>query len=637
MVEFDPLNDFDMTLSFPEMRRLWAVMMLTVLPLLNGWSDTGSPIKKPNFLWILSEDNSRHYLELFDVNGAATPNIRAMAEHGIRYEHAFSCSPVCSVARTTLMTSVYAPRIGTHFHRKIKPVTQPEGWQLFPAFLREYGYHTTNNSKKDYNVIEKGNAWDASSGKAHWSQRENASQPFFHMQSFGTSHESSLHFPREVMENTATESDPESVYIPPIFPRTDIFKYTTARYHDRIRMIDDQVGKMIRDLEEAGELENTFIFYFGDHGGVLPGSKGYIYERGVHVPLVVRIPDNFRHLVDCVNDAVSPGFVSFIDFGPTLLHLAGVRIPEYMDGRPILGDKDVMNEVHARNSTFSYADRFDEKYDMVRAVRVGPWKYIRNFQGYYPDGLQNNYRYKMLAYEEWRQQFNEGILNPVQASFFNPRPAEMLFNVEEDPYETQDLAGNPAHRKTLRDMRRHLNSHMRNMPDLSFFPENVLVNEAVDKPLEFAKANRKKINHYQRICNLALQPYSRVAEELEAALKSEDPIARYWGLSVCSQFGSAAKTQIRNVMDLTTDTDPLTRLKAAEFLALVDKENPVPVIHYILQTNEDPVVSLIVLNSVVFLRDHLGFDGWEISRQSVKATNPEVMRRIEYLQNDQTN
>ena len=240
------------------------------------------------------------------------------------------------------------------------------------------------------------------------------------------SHESSLHFKRNVYENEKTTNDPTSVELADYFPDTPLFRYTHARYLDRMQMIDGIVGRTVQKLKDDGLLEDTFVFYFGDHGGVLPRGKGYIYESGLHVPLVVRIPENFKHLVDANAGSRVKGFVSFIDFGPTAINLAGGKVPKLMDGQPFLGPGIDMTEVNARDEAYGYADRFDEKYDLVRSIRKGKYQYIRNFQPYLPDGLQNNYRYKMLAYTEWRDLFNAGKLTGVQRQFFEPQAGGSL-------------------------------------------------------------------------------------------------------------------------------------------------------------------------------------------------------------------
>jgi uncharacterized sulfatase len=202
------------------------------------------------------------------------------------------------VARTTLITGCYAPRVGTQFHRRSKESNLPGELRMFPWYLRQAGYFTTNNSKKDYNAVEGKGVWDDSSKNATWRDRPDKAAPFFHMQTFTDSHESSLHFSEEQFKNQPTLTDPASVKLADYHPDTPLFRYTHARYLDRMQVIDDIVGKTVAKLEADGVIEDTFIFYFGDHGGVLPRGKGYIYESGLHVPLVIRVPENFKHLAN---------------------------------------------------------------------------------------------------------------------------------------------------------------------------------------------------------------------------------------------------------------------------------------------------------------------------------------------------
>ena len=456
-----------------------------------------SAAERPNFVWLISEDNSKHFLKLFDETGAETPNIEKMAKHGLIFERAFSNAPVCSVARTTLITSCYAPRIGTQYHRRAVMAPMPDGLKMFPFYLRQAGYYTTNKRKKDYNAIPGKGVWDESSNKASWRKRKKG-QSFFHKQSFGTSHEGTLHFSRTVFRNEKTKTDPQKVFVPPHHPKTEIFKYTYARYHDRIQMVDQQIGQIFDMLHKDGVLEDTFIFYFGDHGGVLPRGKGYAYETGLHIPLVVRVPKNFKHLVDenfgddDFGKRVS-GFVSFVDFGPTLLKLAGAEIPKQIDGKPFLGKGVTFDEVNKRQTTFGYADRFDEKYDLVRTWRKGKYKYVRNFQPFNFDALQNNYRYRMLAYTEWRDLYNAGKLNKAQKQFFEARAPETLYDLESDPYEVNNLAGDSAHREKLIELREELTGHLKKIADLSFIPESVFVKQGTFNPVKIGKQYKSHI------------------------------------------------------------------------------------------------------------------------------------------------
>jgi arylsulfatase A-like enzyme len=585
--------------------------------------------ERPNVVWIVSEDNSKHYLKLFDEQGAKTPHIEKLAQQGLVFEHAFSCSPVCSVARTTLATGVYAPQFGGQYHRRLAPATLPADWHLFPWYLRQAGYYTTNNAKTDYNVRADKEVWDESSRQASWRNRS-AEQPFFHMESHAASHESSLHF-GPGWQSRPTTTDPQSVTVWPYFPDTELFRYTTARYHDRIGAIDRIVGETVARLEADGLLEDTFVFYFGDHGGVLPGSKGYVYERGVHVPLVVRVPEKWKHLV---HDSMAlgsrvDGFVSFVDFGPTLLHLAGIEVPRHMHGRPFLGGDIDREELDRRQEAFSYADRFDEKYDLVRGLRQGKLKYLRNYQAFYPDALQNNYRYKMLAYQQWRALHKRAMLKADQEQFFRRRPAEALYDLSNDPHELHNLADDPRYAKDLASMRSRLQEIVKGLPDLSFFPESTLV-EHLDHPVEFGRQNQQLIAKLVETADLALLPWEQARAALQQAVAAEHPAVRYWALIALSTFGSEAEGLVDEVRPRLSDEDLLVRMRAAEFLAIIRAEEPQAVIMQVLQQSDSHAEALLTLNTVVYLRDTLDYE-FSIAADDVKAIGPEVKRRLEYL------
>ena len=588
----------------------------------------------PNFVWLISEDNSKHFLKLFDENGAPTPRIEALAKEGLVFERAFSNSPVCSVARTTLITSCYAPRIGTQFHRRSVMAPMPRGLRMFPAYLRGAGYYTTNRRKKDYNAKEGEGVWDASSGKADWRERASG-QPFFHKQSFSTTHESSLHFPPDAMKKTATATDPAAVFIAPYHPDTPTFRYTYARYHDRIREVDRQIGDVVDRLEDDGLLEDTFIFYFGDHGGVLPRGKGYAYESGLHVPLVVRIPANWRHLVNAKRGTRVKGFVSFVDFGPTLLELAGVEIPSGIDGRPFLGKSVTLAELNRRDETFGHADRFDEKYDLVRTLRKGRFKYVRSYQPFNFDGLQNNYRYRMLAYREWRDLYRAGKLNPVERQFFEARAPEALYDLATDPHETRNLATDPAHAATLRDLRRRLTRRVKEMPDLSLFPESYLAQEAFGAPVEFGQARKAEVARLVDVADLSLVPFDEAKAGIHSALASKRRWERYWALIACSSHGKDAEAfvDVAKMMS-ASDPEPLVRVRAAEFLALIGAADPRPTILDVLSKTKSLIEANLVLNTLVLLRD--GKPGYEfqLTKKGVvhsKNARGNVRRRLDYL------
>ena len=588
--------------------------------------------QQPNFVWIISEDNSIHYLDHFFPGGADTPNIKKMAKHGITYVNAFSNAPVCSVARTTLISGCYAPRIGTQYHRKTSMAPMPDGVRMFPSYLRDKGYYTTNRSKTDYNAVPGKEVWHESSGKAHWRKR-NEGQPFFHKASYGSSHESSLHFTARSMQSQLTKHDPDSVRLAPYHPDTPTFRYTHARYLDNLVKIDEIVGKVINELEEDNLLEDTFVFYFGDHGGVLPRSKGYAYESGLHVPLVVRVPKNFKHLVKFDPGHREKGFVEFVDFGPTILNLTGAVIPDNVDGRPFLG-----KGASTRSYTFNYADRFDEKYDFVRWIRKGKYSYQRNFQPFNFDALQNDYRYKQLAFEEWRQLYQKGKLNAIQRQFFETRPAEALYNVEADPHETHNLASDPSFAKVLDEMRNLMSSELRRINDLSFFPEPIMLKEAMKSPVNYGKDKADHIKKLIAIADLQLRPYKKVESQIKEALLSDDPWSRYWGCIVASSHRKITSEQIGLIINIAdNDIEPLVRCRAAEFLGLTGEKDPRPAIKQSLKMSTTAVETNLILNTAVLLHDGpSGYKFNELSMEDVNHDGRYVVARIAYLSNKRT-
>lgn len=597
----------------------------------------GEPLAPPNFVWLMSEDNSKHYLKLFDENGIATPNIEKLAENGLVYSRAFSNAPVCSAARTTLITSCFGPRIGTQYHRKSAVVPMPHGVEMFPAYLREAGYYTANNSKTDYNAEKGEGVWDESSKKGHWRNRKEG-QPFFYKETYGDSHESRLHFDKELMDTYTPTIHPDSVFVNPNHPDTEIFRFTNAYYRDKMLKNDEFVGGVVKQLEEDGLLENTFIFYFGDHGGVLPGSKGYVYETGLHVPLVVRVPENYKHLVGKDKGSVVEDFVSFIDFGPTLLALAGLEPPQGIDGKPFLGKNIDQNAEEGNDVTFGYADRFDEKYDLVRSARKGKYKYIRNYQPFNPDGLFNFYRYKSMAYREWRQLYRSGGLNEVQKQFFEPRPAEQLFDLEADPYETNNLAMNPDYQEKVMELREILTDWVKGMPDLSFYPEPELAKAAFQNPTGFGQKKKAEIAELVDISNLSLLPFGEAQDDIEKALKSGNPWKKYWGLVVCSSFGRQANIFYDEAKRLTRDPNSLVRMRAAEFLALTAQQNPKKVINEVLSSSKDGMEALLVLNTVVMLMDSPSQYKFDLNKEMLSeqaAQNDWVKIRMEYIEERQ--
>ena len=582
---------------------------------------TARAADRPNFVWLISEDNSIHYSSLYVQSGAAAPCIKNLAAEGVIFNHAFCVSPVCSSARSTLATGCYSSRIGVQHHRRFEPATLPDGVLPIYSLLRDAGYYTSNKTKTDYNFASEGSPWHSN---RDWHGRTEG-QPFFHKQTFFTTHESQLFHVR------SADISQEKMSLPPYMPDTPLFKKTVQTYHRLHEKMDREVGAVIEALKTEGLLEDTFIFYFGDNGGVLPRSKGFLFETGLHVPLVVRIPENWRHLVDLECGTRVDGFVNFTDFAPTILNLAGIKPPMGTDGKPFMGPGITRADLERRDEVFGMADRMGEKCGFVRSFRKGKYKYIRNYLPYQPDGLHHGYRYEMPAYREWCDLYKAGMLDALQGRFFEPTLPEMLFDLETDPHETANLATDPQYTEILKRMRNRLTSWVKELPDLSFYPESFLIEKAFN-PSAFGISHQKDISKLVDIADLALVSFDQAKPGIDHALESENPWARYWGLIVCSTQGKPASVFIEKAKSLTTlDPEPLVRVRAAEFLGLIGAADPRPVLMDVLAETEEPLVALITLNTVVLLHDSkLGYE-FDISPNDVKAKSGATTNRLQYL------
>ena len=575
-------------------------LLLIFVFIISSCNDELDP--KPNILWIVTEDNSLHYMNLYTKGGAEMPNVSSLASEGIVFNNAFSNAPVCSVARSTIITGVYSPRIGTQYHRRMSLVKLPDDVKPLPVYLKEAGYYTSNNSKEDYNFIKDGEIWDESSGKASYKNRKK-DQPFFHVQNFHNTHEGQLHFDQEHLENALKTNNLDSVKPFPYHPDTPTFRYTQSLYHNHHKDVDKEIGKFIKKLEDENLLDNTIIFYYADHGGVLPRSKGYIYESGLNVPLVVRVPEKFKKLSPFKAGSRTSTFVEFVDLVPTVLSLAGIEIPRSIDGKPFLGKKLKKTKLEKQNTTFGYADRFDEKYDLVRSVRVGKYKYIRNYQPFNVDGLYNYYRYKMLAYKEWYKLFQDGKLNEVQGQFFKPRAPEALYNIEEDPHEIKNLAKDKNYIEILLDLRTKLNDHLVSINDLSFIPEPHLLENGLDDIVSYSEKNKDLISRLIKISDLSLNDYKQVSSKIQDALNDINPWVRYWGLIVSSSFGSKAlenKEQINSIFE--NDPENLVRMRAAEFMLLNNLEISDSKINSLLKKSNFEAETNLMLNTLANIK-----------------------------------
>ena len=356
-------------------------------------------------------------------------------------------------------------------------------------------------------------------------------------------------------------------------------------------------------LKTDGELDNTFVFYFGDNGGSLPGTKGYTTEGGLQVPLVVYVPRKWREFLPVKVGQRVDGFVSFMDLGPTLLHLAGITVPEGIDGTPFLGEDISLKQLNDRDEVYGYGDRFDELYAFNRTVRKGRFKYSRNFQPYHSKSLYALYRYKQAAFREWKELYAKGMLNEIQKRFFEPQGAEELYDLSVDPYETKNLATVPAYRSTLENLRILLKGKLLEENDLGFYPECVWLEQGSQNPTGFGKKKKDKIKIYSDIADLEMASFKDAKPAISKALNSSDPVERYWGATVCASFGGEAVPLYKELELLTVDTQAFVRSRAIVALSRMGKVNPVPLMKEALQIAGSGAESLLILNDITYLQE----------------------------------
>ena len=578
-------------------------------------------------------------MDLYTKGGAKMPTISSLASEGVVFDNAFSNAPVCSVARSTLITGVYAPRIGTQYHRRMSKVKLPDNVKPLPVYLKDAGYYTTNNAKEDYNFIKEGEIWDESSGKASYKNR-NEGQPFFHVQNFHNTHEGQLHFDNEHLESALKNNNLDSIKPFPYHPDTPTFRYTQSLLHNHHKDVDKEIAKIIDDLEKEGLIDDTIIFYYGDHGGVLPRSKGYIYESGLNVPMVVRVPKKFKNLSPFKSGSRTSSFVEFVDLVPTVLSIAGIAIPNSVDGKPFLGKSLKKRKLEKQNITFGYADRFDEKYDLVRSLRKGKFKYMRNYQPFNVDGLYNFYRYKMLAYKEWYKLYQDGKLNTVQSQFFEARLPEALYNIDEDPHETNNLANDKNYNETLMELRNELNNHLVSINDLSFLPEPHLLKNGLQDVVGYSEKNKDLIKRLIETSNLSLYDYDEVSSKLKDALNDDNPWVRYWGVIVNSIFGNKALENTEKINFIfENDPENLVRMRAAEFMLLNNLKISKSEINSLLKSSNYEAEANLMLNTlaniktknsdyILDLNKEVFPDNW---LPPIRNENALVNRRMNYL------
>lgn len=437
--------------------------------------------KLPNIIWLVAEDQSPDWFPMYGDSTIRLPYIEALARDGITFENAYSPVPVCAPARSAIITGMYPTTLGTHNMRTYAPwrgvpgkkpyetldipsysPVVPDGVKMFTQYLREKGYYTTNGPKEDYNFEKMESAWDDSSKEPFWGGRKEG-QPFFSVFNFSVCHESQI-WKRGKDQLLIS---PSKVKVPPYFPDTEIVRHDLAVNYSNLKRLDNQLGQIITGLKRDGLYENSIIFFYGDHGGPFPRHKRALYETGTKVPMVLKLPK--KENAGSRDDR----FISFIDLAPTVLSLAGIEPPKVMQGKAQFGKFEIKKKA---KYTFHTADRFDAIYDRLRAVRSTRYKYIRSFDTSKSHALAVAYREQMPMMQELRTLYAAGKLNKVQSRWLDPnKPEEELYDLQNDPYELNNLVAQPELNDTLIHLRKVLDKWMVETNDLGRIPEEELI------------------------------------------------------------------------------------------------------------------------------------------------------------------
>jgi arylsulfatase A-like enzyme len=481
---------------------LFLISLSLILPGCEQGSETPDRESTPlNIVWLVTEDMG-FYLPTFGDSTISTPNLSRLAAEGIAYTHLFSPSGVCAPSRAAIATGLYPSSFGAN-HMRTNSYTEERGMPGYEAMpppevkmmseiLRRKGYYCTNNNKEDYQFNAPATAWDESSIFAHWRNRA-PGQPFFAIFNFTDTHESGLfepyghrnieqrHYmagdtsfrPEEHRGRMTEEETPVHVprnqefIVPPYRPNSEVVQRDMWKVYNNIAEMDRQVGAVLAQLEADGLMDNTVIFFYADHGGPLPRQKRLIYDSGLRSPMIIRFPDKKGA------GTFDNQLLSFIDFAPTVLSLAGIEPPSYLHGQAFLG---TYQAAEPRSFIHAAADRFDAFTDAIRAVRGQRYKYIRNYrpeQGYY---LPVTYREQIPTMQELLRLRDAGQLTPEQAQWFREqKPAEELFDCVNDPHELHNLAGDPDYAEQLNILRAEMDRWLNDIGDQPNLPEDELL------------------------------------------------------------------------------------------------------------------------------------------------------------------
>jgi len=434
--------------------------------------------------------------------------------------------------------------------------------------------------------------WDESNNKAHYRNRAEG-QHFFAIFNIGASHESSIHrsIPSEELRHS-----PDEVTIPPYHPDTPEMRHDWAQYYDKVEDMDTRVGELLAELDSAGLADNTIVFYYSDHGGILGRSKRYLYETGTHVPLIVRIPEKYKKLYpEKTTGSQVERLVSFVDLSPTLLSLMGMKAPEYMQGDAFLGK----HRKKEPDYIYMFRDRMDERYDMSRSVVDREFRYIRNYNSSRIYMQHLDYLWRAPSMRSWEEAFKSGRCNEVQTRWWKPKPVEELYDTENDPWEVNNLADDPAYAERLVAMRNACLEKGRSIMDAGFIPEADRIIRTGDIPAY--DYMRSGMVPYEEIVDAAVGASEANPENLEILigwLDHDDSAIRFWAAQGLLLLGEAVRPYLDEIHMAASDLSWNVSVTGAEILYLLGEKESAKEAYYRVLMGDSPMARTHALTSI---------------------------------------
>ncbi len=565
------------------MRQLINCLLFCCLAL-SACQQTADAPKQPNVLWIVSEDNSA-WLGSYGDPIATTPRLDSLAVEGIRYTNAYSNAPVCAPLRAALITGAYPIAFGTEHMRSNFKI--PEEIRFFPSYLRETGYYTSNNAKKDYNTVDRPDAWDESSEEASYGNRADG-QPFFHIANLHVTHESRLH-----RGSKAQNHDPTAVQLAPFHPDTPETRNDYAVYYDRLEELDGQVGKILDQLQADGLANSTIVFYYSDHGGAVAGTKRFLTEGGLHVPLLIKVPEQYRHLVRYEQTGTVDRPVSLVDLPPTLLRIAGIDRPAHMAGTSVLHESE-------NGYVFAYGGRMDERRNLVRSVSDGQYRFTRNYLPHRPYGRRLEYLWNSPLMQSWASEYEAGRLNAVQSAFFEPRAAVELYDVQTDPHQTVNLAEQAEFAGKLEELSSALTDWQLEQRDAGLIPEPLLTELDRDGLIrDYVVSENYPVEKTLQLAQAAGERDAAMLNDFLEQLQSGHPVKSYWAANGLLLLGQEAKSALPVIEGAMEQVAQWTGIVLAEILIGLDR--PSTATRYLARalSSENLMVRLQAMETIV--------------------------------------